>query len=102
MKTIKEILERETQGLNMNKDTKSKLVFSYYDVEEMMEELVGCKEYNKCENLVDELIKKCRSKSNKFIEKDIKSLRNKIIERCKEENKCEINGKLVCENDKGN
>lgn len=43
MITPKEILERETKGLNINSKTKDKLIFSYDDVVGMLEEL-----YNDC------------------------------------------------------
>ena len=36
---IKEILKRETKGLNMSVKTKNDLIFSYYDVEAMLREL---------------------------------------------------------------
>ena len=38
---IKEILERETQGLNLNEKAKEFFrIFSYKDVERLMEELI--------------------------------------------------------------
>jgi len=39
MSIIKEILERETKGLNINNKTRNNLIFSYDDVEGMLEEL---------------------------------------------------------------
>ena len=39
MDIIKEILEKETKGLNINIKTKNGLIFSYNDVEEMLREL---------------------------------------------------------------
>ena len=39
MDKVKEILNRETKGLNMNIKTKNDLIFSYYDVEAMLREL---------------------------------------------------------------
>lgn len=38
---IKEILERETKGININDKTKNELIFSYDDVERMMEKVCG-------------------------------------------------------------
>ena len=39
MSIIKEILERETKGLNINNKTRNNLIFSYDDVEGMLEEV---------------------------------------------------------------
>ena len=36
---IKEILERETKGININKNTRNNLIFSYDDAEGMLREL---------------------------------------------------------------
>lgn len=39
MDIVKEILERETKGLNINDKTRNNLIFSYDDTEGMLREL---------------------------------------------------------------